>query len=606
MINTVLIIVTVVTIAVGLVIFYARMRKEQAEIYNAVELTFDKLLETVKNELSELVKEDTFTGSTEAEFNSLLRRKTRISNALRDSISGLDSAKDIVIDLIYNVVTKNLPTDEDILSVTEFNSEFLDPHIKFEILMYKYKKEHGRKALAVFMDNYGLAEARYAIENKTRSSYVITTEDIYEIYEKEAPQLDYVDMAKILSVLIFQKYKGFGCIDTIREMDINGVNIGASGSILTHLRAQKHVAHTSIWIYYKGKYIHFRFLNMGSEEETRRIVQLVCRYNNPGPLTEKRGFIVNTMYDKSRVLALCPPLSEYWACFIRKFEVTPLDLHKLIYKDYITNWELAEGMIRFLMRGQITTAFTGRQGSGKTTMMAAAVQEIDPRYTLRIIEMAPELYLREMYPERNILSLQETSTISASMAQDALKKSDAAVSLVGEVATDDVAMRMIQLAQVASLFTMFSHHTNTPEDLVYAIRNSVANAGGITNIKTAEQQVIDVLKVDVHPDFTPDGKRFIARISEIVKLNESVPYPDVSKTDLDYSKAVLDREYYSRMTDRETFTTRCLIRYDLATDTYVAEELPSEGLIKYMLSVMPVEFQAEFKNFIKTQWAHKL
>jgi pilus assembly protein CpaF len=606
MINTILIVVTIVTIVVGLVIFYARMRKEQAEIYNAVELTFDKLLETVKNELSELVKEDTFTGSTEAEFNSLLRRKTRISNALRDSISGLDSAKDIVIDLIYNVVTKNLPTAEDILSVVEFNSEFLDPHIKFEILMYKYKREHGRKALAVFMDNYSLAEARYVIEDKTRSSYVITTEDIYEIFENEAPQLDYVDMAKILSVLIFQKYKGFGCIDTIREMDINGVNIGASGSILTHLRAQKHVAHTSIWIYYKGKYIHFRFLNMGSEEETRRIVQLVCRYNNPGPLTEKRGFIVNTMYDKSRVLALCPPLSEYWACFIRKFEVTPLDLHKLIYKDYITNWELAEGMIRFLMRGQITTAFTGRQGSGKTTMMAAAVQEIDPRYTLRIIEMAPELYLREMYPERNILSLQETPTISASMAQDALKKSDAAVSLVGEVATDDVAMRMIQLAQVASLFTMFSHHANTPEDLVYAIRNSVANAGGITNIKTAEQQVIDVLKVDVHPDFTPDGKRFIARISEIVKLSESVPYPDVTKNDLDYSKAILDREYYSRMTDRETFTTRCLVRYDMATDTYVAEELPSEGLIKYMLSVMPIEFQAEFKNFIKTQWAHKL
>jgi len=606
MVNTILIIVTIVAIVAGLVIFYTRMRKEQSEIYNAVEMTFDKLLETVKNDLSELVKEDTFTGSSEAEFNSLLRRKTRISNALRDSISGLDSAKDIVIDLIYNVVTKNLPTEDDILSVIEFNSEFLDPHIKFEVLMYRYKKEHGRKALSVFMDKYGLAEAKRVIEDKTRSSYVITTEDIYEIYEKEAPELDYVDMAKILSVLIFQKYKGFGCIDTIREMDINGVNIGASGSILTHLRAQKHVAHNSIWIYYKGKYIHFRFLNMGSEEETRRIVQLVCRYNNPGPLTEKRGFIVNTMYDKSRVLALCPPLSEYWACFIRKFEVTPLNLHQLIYKDYITNWELAEGMIRFLMRGQITTAFTGRQGSGKTTMMAAAVQEIDPRYTLRIIEMAPELYLREMYPERNILSLQETSTISASMAQDALKKSDAAVSLVGEVATDDVAMRMIQLAQVASLFTMFSHHANTPEDLVYAIRNSVANAGGITNIKTAEQQVIDVLKVDVHPDFTPDGKRFIARISEIVKLSEAVPYPDVSKKDLDYSKAVLDREYYSRMTDRQTFTTRCLIRYDMATDAYVAEELPSEGLIKYMLSVMPIEFQDEFKRFIKTQWAHKL
>jgi pilus assembly protein CpaF len=221
MINTILIIVTIVAIAVGLVIFYSRMRKEQAVIYNAVELTFDKLLETVKNELSELVKEDTFTGSTEAEFNSLLRRKTRISNALRDSISGLDSAKDIVIDLIYSVVTKHLPTEEDILSVVEFDSEFLDPHIKFEVLMYKYKKEYGRKALSVFLDNYGLAEAKFVIEDKSRASYVITTEDIYEIYEKEAPLLEYVDMAKILSVLLFQKYKGFGCIDTIRELDVN-------------------------------------------------------------------------------------------------------------------------------------------------------------------------------------------------------------------------------------------------------------------------------------------------------------------------------------------------------------------------------------------------
>ena len=56
MINTILIIVTIAAMAVGLAIFYTRTRKEQAVIYNAVELTFDKLLETVKNDLSELVK----------------------------------------------------------------------------------------------------------------------------------------------------------------------------------------------------------------------------------------------------------------------------------------------------------------------------------------------------------------------------------------------------------------------------------------------------------------------------------------------------------------------------------------------------------------------
>ena len=66
--------------------------------------------------------------------------------------------------------------------------------------------------------------------------------------------------------------------------------------------------------------------------------------------------------------------------------------------------------------------------------------------------MAPELYLRELYPSRNILSLQETNTVSAAECQDALKKSDAAVSIVGEVATDSIAARMIQMGMTASIF----------------------------------------------------------------------------------------------------------------------------------------------------------
>ena len=59
--------------------------------------------------------------------------------------------------------------------------------------------------------------------------------------------------------------------------------------------------------------------------------------------------------------------------------------------------------------------------------------------------MAPEMYLREIYPQRNILSVQETPTVTAAELQDALKKSDAALSIVGEVATDIIAARMIQM-----------------------------------------------------------------------------------------------------------------------------------------------------------------
>ena len=61
-------------------------------------------------------------------------------------------------------------------------------------------------------------------------------------------------------------------------------------------------------------------------------------------------------------------------------------------------------------------------------------------------------------------------------------------------------------------------------------------------MSTAERQVIDVVKCDVHLDYTPDGKRYIERVSEIIPLPEGVPYPELDKSDLEFSKASLDRE----------------------------------------------------------------
>lgn len=359
----------------------------------------------------------------------------------------------------------------------------------------------------------------------------------------------------------------------------------------------------SVWLYFNGKYIHLRFLTFQTEEELRRVVQLLIRYNNPGPLTEKRGYLVNTMYDKSRVLAMRPPASEYWAVFVRKFTLSDSSLTALIDKPYVNQAHLAIHLVQYLMMGQVTCGFTGRQGAGKTTMMTAAVKYIDPRYTLRVLEMAPEMYLRELYPERNILSVQETEYVSATELQDALKKSDASVSIVGEVATDAIAARMIQMGQVASIFTIFSHHANLAEQLVYAIRNSLVNAGGFSgSMLTAEQQVIDVIRVDIHLNYTTDGRRYIERISEIVKLEESVPYPEYDQDNPVHSMNEITKEYYTRRTDRKSFTTRDILRFNLQTNTYETCDWFTTELTEKMLSVMPADKVPEFKQFILDNW----
>lgn len=608
-VNTILTIASVVIFLVIIVLLWMRARNTAQKVDIEEFTDMDKVLEAVKNEMVEIVKEDYTLGLSDAEFDRLYKRKARINEALKNCVFGIDSAKVLVQDLIRGFIAEKVSPEQvtKLLGLDE-ESEPSD-QVKFEIMMYRYKKAYGKDALVKWIDRYDFARERLATmaDRQQDQAYYITVDDLNYAYATEDIHLDIEEQIDVMAVLIYQQYKGFGVLDTVREMNVNGLNVGTSGSILSatgqgNEKCREFKANNGVWLYDRGRYIHLRFINFGNEEELRRIIQLICRWGNPGPLTSKRGYLVNTMYDKSRVLAVRPPVSEYWACFIRKFTLSDVSPEALIVKPYTHRGDLAIKLIEYLMRGCITCAVTGRQGSGKTTLMSSIIRYIDPRYTIRVLEMAPELYLRELYPTRNILSLQETNTVSAAECQDALKKSDAAVSIVGEVATDSIAARMIQMGMTASIFTVFSHHANTPKDLVLTLRNSLVNDGGFSNMETAEKQVTDVVKIDIHLDYTPDGKRYIDRISEIVQLEEGVPYPEYDLNDPDNSMNKITAEYYRRKTDRVGFTTRLILKYNLDTHTYEVRDRFSPYLESRLRGNLGPELQVGFDDFMLREW----
>jgi pilus assembly protein CpaF len=569
----------------------------------------EALLNLVKAALAEIVQDDFFFGKDDMEWEEAYKRKKRIQDAMKNCVYGIDADKIIVRDLIRDIVRRHLPTEEAVTSLLDFNSVFIDPMVKWEILMYFLKKSYGKDAMKYLIEKYAWDRVSYTIENGDNPSHAVTLKDLELVYAQEITSpLTYLEQIDILSIILFTMYKGFGCIDTLREMNIDGVNCGTSGSILSSVLdvdSTKPRAPRSVWIYYEGKYIHLRFLTFYTEVELRRIVLLICMYGNPGPLTEKRGYLVNTMYDKSRVLAIRPSASEYWGIFIRKFNIKNVSLRGLYVKgEDAENARLPVTMIEYLMRGHVTTAFTGRQGTGKTTAMIGAVEYIDARLTIRVLEMTPEMYLRERYPERNIFSVSETQYVSAEELQDALKKSDAAISIVGEVATNVVAARMIQMGQVASLFTIFSHHANTTKDLVYAIRNSLVETGGFNNMLTAEQQVVDVIRVDVHIDYDINGFRYFDRITEIVRVEEAQPYPNYDSDNPVDSMNQITREYYYRQTDRTSFKTRDIIVFNKKTNRYETRAWFTSGLTEHMLKFLPADTIAQFKKFVADNWGY--
>lgn len=608
--NTMLIIGSCIAIAVVLVIMYINAKRKVTVKFEEKFKNLDEVLEAVKQYMVDLVKEDTNMVVSSEDFERLYKRKARINVALKKCVYGIDSAKLTVIDLIKEFIEQNVP-DETVDNILGLNlEEGGEPsdQVMFEIIMYKYQKRYGKDALAEWIKFNNFARERHPqlSDDPYAQSYYITVDDLRRSYAEEKIELTMSEKQDVLAILVYQNYKGFGCIDTIRAMSINGINIGTSGSILETTSANNPNiprATNSCWIFFQGKYIHMQFVNFGTEDEVKRIIQLVIRWNTPGALTAKRGYLVNTMYDKSRILALRPPACEYWAVFIRKFNLSNLTPEFLLVKDYTKRGDLVINTIKYLVKGEVTCAVTGRQGSGKTTLMSSIIRYIDPRYTIRVLEMAPELYLRELYPDRNILSFQETTTVTAEMLQDAQKKSDGVVSLVGEVATDKVAMNMIQMGMTASKFTIFSHHGNTTKDTVLTLRNSLVNAGGFSNMETAEKQVTDVVRFDIHLERSAEGKPYVQRITEIVQLDSAVPYPEYDPNDPVNSMNRITAEYYRRKTDRISFDTREILSYDLDTDTYFTKHRMTKKTEDFIRSHIPSPNERmRFNYFMAEEW----
>lgn len=647
-------IITLILLGAITIYMYLHRKHSRPDLPVQEKLTQSRILTMVKREMADMLKEETFFGKDDVEWEALYKRTQRIRKAAEKCVFGIDADKVVIKDLIKSIIQEIVVNEENMKDVIDFNSTYLDPMIKFEVLMYYLKKKYGKDALTYLIKTYHLDSVHYDIEDGNTPSYMITDEDIDFVYSQEIKEdIPFNIQLEIEATLIYQKYKGLGCIDTLDEMHIDGYNIGTSGSILSDVfdKDRKVTKATrSVWIYFEGKYIHAKFFTFYTMEECRRIVQLLARYNRPGPLTKSRGYVVTTKWNKSRVLALCPDASEYWACFVRNFSLSSQTLESLVdpvIKDPITGkpvykeepmtdeeiaggeplWEFSgkeydaenhvwlipkrkyknaivpKKTIELLMKGQVTTGFTGRQGSGKTTMMTAAISPVDARFNIRVLELAPELYLRELYPDRNILSVQETATVTAAELQDALKKSDAALTIVGEVAQDIIAARMLQLGQVATIFTIFSHHANRTEDLVNSLTNSVvASSGGAATPATVLPQVIDVIKMDVHLDYDVDGNRFIERITEIRRL-DSKPYPDREEGEpIEEYRVRLEKEYYTRVTDRRMFEAVDILHFDKMTFTYVTDEFFSEELTRHILNRLPKEDIPEFKKFALENW----
>lgn len=156
------------------------------------------------------------------------------------------------------------------------------------------------------------------------------------------------------------------------------------------------------------------------------------------------------------------------------------------------------------------------------------------------------------------------------------------------------------MAQVASKFTMFTHHAKTFDNLILSLRNSLLKVGMFHNEKIAEVQVVGVLNFEVHLKKSYSGDRYIERITECIPVKPKNNYtfdhhnePTLEgKMDKFIDNAT---EYFQKITETETYKAVDIVQF--VDGQYVIKNPISRENIEAMRENMSEEDQLLFDEF---------
>ena len=206
-----IILMLVVIAAAVYFIFYNIKKKKEAEVEIQIDVddktyTIEKMIEFVKKRLDEITKINLYDiGLSEEELKRRKNKKYALKKALKGCTYGDVNDKKYVKELIFDLLEKEYGvTESNISKAIPFDiPSLLTPQDKFDILIFTYKKEFGYEALTELIKKYNLATLKY-VEGETKPSYVITSQEIEDIYEKESILLGFEDKLGVVVQRIYQ------------------------------------------------------------------------------------------------------------------------------------------------------------------------------------------------------------------------------------------------------------------------------------------------------------------------------------------------------------------------------------------------------------------
>ena len=259
----------------------------------------------------------------------------------------------------------------------------------------------------------------------------------------------------------------------------------------------------------------------------RVLAPLGRRVDRTSPIVDAR------LADGARVCAVLPPVAvDGPALSIRRFRRRILPLES--FTD-----DVGVDLLRELLGTRCNLVVAGATSSGKTSLVAALVAEVDPSQRLVIVEDTAELPLRHPHALRlearpptidgpGAVDLAQLVRTSLRLRPDRI--------VVGEARGDEV-LALVQAMNTGHDGSISTCHANSPTDALLRLESLVLQAAPTWPLAAIRHQLARSIDVVIHVERAADGAR---RITEVAEVTPPSPADDHHATPATRSLAIQD------------------------------------------------------------------
>jgi len=227
--------------------------------------------------------------------------------------------------------------------------------------------------------------------------------------------------------------------------------------------------------------------------------------------------------DGSRVNIIAPPLAiDGCSISIRKFSKKSITLDVMERQGNISG-ELAK-VLKIAAACGLNVVISGGTGSGKTTMLNAMSQLIDPGDRVVTIEDAAELQLQQPHVvrlETRPPNLEGTGEITMrDLVKNALRMRPDRI-ICGEVRGAE-ALDMLQAMNTGHDGSMCTLHANNPREALTRMENMIGMAGVNLTGKAVRTQIVGAVNLIVQVSRMRDGVRRVTHVTEIIGMEGDI------------------------------------------------------------------------------------